>query len=110
MAKRRKKEKSWWAKFGWRVFGAVLMLWVLSLIGACLFYHVLDAGYNNATSRPVANLLGLYGARSADVILTWWGISLPVFLIAPLIWGYGFLRLREMVRPYWRLAAFLRSV
>ena len=107
MAKRKKKEKSWLVRLGWRVFGAALMLWVLSLIGACLFYHMLDAGYNNATSRPAANLLGAYGAHSADVILTWWGVALPVFLIAPLIWGYGFLRLREMVRPYWRLTAFV---
>lgn len=106
MAKRKNKTQSWWKKLCWRGLGAALILWVVSLILACVFYHHSDAGYNIASSRPVANLLGLYGAKSADAILTWWGLSLPIFLIAPLIWGYGFLRLREMVRPSWRLFAF----
>ena len=106
MAKRKNKTQSWWKKLCRRGLGAALILWVASLILACVFYHHSDAGYNIASSRPVANLLGLYGAKSADAILTWWGLSLPIFLIAPLIWGYGFLRLREMVRPYWRVFAF----
>lgn len=110
MAKRKKKQKSWWVKLCWRVFGAGLMLWVLSLIGSCLFYDMFDAAYNTASSRPAYNLLGAYGAKSADLILIWWGVALPIFLIAPLIWGYGFVRLREMVRPYWRVSAFVLGV
>ncbi len=105
MAKR-KKEKTFLTKILWRGFGLFLMLWIISLLAGCLFYDAFDAAYNNASSRPVSNLLGYYGAKSADMILTWWGIALPLFLIAPLVWGYGFLRLREMVRPYWRMLAF----
>ena len=106
MAKR-KKEKTFLNKLLWRSFGLVLMLWIISLWTGCLFYDAFDAAYNNASSKQVSNLLGLYGAKSADAILTWWGIALPLFLIAPFIWGYGFLRLREMVRPYWRMSAFI---
>ncbi len=107
MAKRKNKTQSWLKKMGWRVFGAALILWIISLMLACVFYHSSDAGYTMASSRPVANLLGLYGAKSADAVLTWWGLSLPIFLIAPLIWGVGFLRLREMIHPYWRGIAFV---
>lgn len=107
MAKRKKKEQTWWKKLCRRLFGALLMLWVISLIISCLGYHFYDPSFSNATTKPAANWLGLYGAKNADVILTWWGVALPLFLIAPVIWGYGFLRLREMVRPYWRLFAFI---
>lgn len=106
MAKTKKKQQKWWKKLLFRAFGAGLMLWAISLIISCLFYDVFDAGFNNASSRPVVNLLGLYGAKSADLILTWWGVALPIFLIAPVIWGYGFLRLREMLSPYFRVFAF----
>ena len=105
MAKR-KKQKSFLVKFAWRVFGLGLCVWVLSLIASCLFYDMSDPAYNIASSKSVHNLLGIYGAKSADIILTWFGIALPIFLIAPLIWGYGFFRLREFIRPYWRLFAW----
>ena len=103
---KRKKEKSFLAKLGKHLFGLTLILWVLSLIISCMFFNSSDAGYNLASSSPAQNLLGLYGSQNADLILTWFGIALPVFLIAPLIWGYGFLRLREFIHPWWRLFAF----
>lgn len=107
MAKTKKKQQKWYKKLLSRAFGAGLMLWTASLIVSCLFYDMFDAGFNNASSRPVVNLLGLYGAKSADLILTWWGVALPIFLIAPVIWGYGLLRLREMLSPYFRVFAFV---
>lgn len=103
---KRKKEKSFLAKLGKHLFGLTLILWVLSLIISCMFFNSSDAGYNLASSSPAQNLLGLYGSQNADLILTWFGIALPVFLIAPLIWGYGFLRLKEFIHPWWRLFAF----
>lgn len=106
MAKR-KKEKSVWAKAGRRLGGLALLLWALSALAACLFYDPADAGYNAATSQPAANLLGLYGAKTADIILTWLGLALPVFLIAPLVWGWVLLRGRELIHPWWRAFAFL---
>lgn len=106
MAKR-KKEKSIWVKCAWRLAGLALMAWVLSLLLSCLFYNGADAAFNTASSHPVHNLLGRFGAQNADLILTWLGLALPVFLIAPLIWGYNFLRLRPFIHPYWRIFAFL---
>ncbi len=107
MAKKKKKEKTLWAKIGWRLLGLALMLWVVSLWTSCLFYHHSDSAVNVASSHPVQNFLGLYGAANADVILTWTGFALPVFLVALFLWGYSFLRLRSLVHPYWRVFAFV---
>jgi len=107
MAKKKKKDKSLWAKTGWRLLGLITMLWTLSLWASCLFYHSTDSAVNVASSHPVQNFLGLYGATNADVILTWTGIALPVFLLALFLWGYSFLRVRGLVHPYWRGFAFL---
>lgn len=109
MAKR-KKQKSFGVKLTWRIFGLGLLLWTASLIVSCLFYDMADPAYNIASSKQVHNLLGVYGAKSADVILTWFGVVLPIFLIAPLIWGYNFLRLREFIHAYWRIFAWFTGV
>ncbi len=107
MAKKKKKEKTLWAKIGWRLFGLAIMVWVVSLWASCLFYHHFDSAVNVASSHPIQNYLGLYGATNADVILTWTGFALPVFLLALFLWGYSFLRLRNLVHPYWRIFAFV---
>lgn len=109
MAKR-KKEKSILVKTGWRVLGVGLMLWMLGLIVSSFFFDIHDAAYNTASAQPVHNLLGFWGAKSADLMLTWLGWALPIFLIAPFIWGYNFLRLREFVHAYWRMLAFVLGV
>ena len=106
MAKK-KKEKSFWIKTAWRTGGLLLMMWTVSLWLSCLFYHETDVSANMASSLPVQNLLGLYGAANADFILTWLGAALPVFLIAWFVWGYGFVRLQGLIRPYWRIFAWL---
>ncbi|MBQ9731798.1 MAG: DNA translocase FtsK 4TM domain-containing protein [Alphaproteobacteria bacterium] len=105
MVKSKKKNKPKWKVLLWRLTGLVLIIWTLSLIASCVFFDMFDAAYNNANSRPIMNLLGAYGAKSADIILTWWGIALPLFLVAPLLWGYELLRTGSLIRIYWRLMA-----
>ncbi|MBE6452605.1 MAG: hypothetical protein E7012_03860 [Alphaproteobacteria bacterium] len=107
MAKSKKKTKTGWKNSVWRLLGLALVVWVVSLIISCMFYNALDAAYNNANSRPIVNLLGTYGANSADMLLTWWGIALPLFLLSPLVWGYDLLRGRGFVHGYWRIMAFV---
>lgn len=106
MAKR-KKEKSIWVKISWQIGGVLLMMLTASLWVACLSYHSSDSAYNMASSQPIQNLLGVFGAKSADFILTWFGLALPLFLIAPFLWGYGFIRYREFMHGYWRSFAFV---
>ncbi len=110
MAKRKQKTIPWWKKLCWKTFGIGLIVWTISVLISCLFYNSADTAYNTANSNPVHNLLGGYGAHSADVVLTWLGLALPVFLVAPIIWGYTLFRSRELVHSYWRIFAFIVGV
>lgn len=113
MAKKsnRKKEKSFLNKVLWRLFGAFLITFTLAVLLSLLGYDAADPSANVATSRSVRNYLGHFGSDTADFIITYWGISPVIFLVAPLVWGYNFLRLREFFHPYARiLALFLGSV
>ena len=108
MAKKsnRKKEKSFLNKVLWRLFGAFIITLTLAAFASLVGYDAADASANVATSRQIHNYLGSFGSNLADFIVTYWGISLAVFLIAPISWGYNCLRLREFLHPYARILAF----
>ncbi len=105
MAKKKKKEKSFLAKLSIRLLGALMMLFVVFLFVSVFFFNPADSSYNTA-SDVVHNFFGSLGATSADFTLSWLGWALPVFLLAPLVWGYHLLRLREIINPYSRIFAF----
>ena len=109
MAKR-KKEKSWLGKAAVLFVGLVFMFGALALLAACLSFHSADAGYNVANSFKVQNILGVFGAVSADWILNWFGLALPLFLVAPLVWGYEIIRYRAFIRLYGRFFAVVVGV
>jgi S-DNA-T family DNA segregation ATPase FtsK/SpoIIIE len=109
MAKR-KKEKSTLSKLIVWSLGTALVVLTVALVVSCLFYSESDAGYNVANSSTVQNPLGAFGAVSASWILTWFGVALPIFFVAPLIWGYEIVRYRTFLSMYGRLSAFLLGV
>ena len=106
MAKR-KKEKSLLAKLSVLLIGIATIVITLALVSSCIFYNATDAGYNIANSKSVHNLLGNFGAVSADWILGWFGLALPIFLIAPLVWGYEIIRYKTFMHPYGRIFALI---
>ncbi len=106
MAKR-KKEKSLIAKLIILGIGICLISTTIAIIISCLSYNISDTGFNVANSRPINNILGSFGAYSSSWIITWFGISLPIFLIAPLIWGYEIIKYKTFIHAYGRLFAFL---
>lgn len=106
MAKR-KKEKSILAKLSVLLIGFAIIGLTLALSAACIFYDKTDTGYNLANSKAVHNLLGNFGAVSSDWILSWFGVALPIFFIAPLVWGYEIVRYKTFIRPYGRIFAFI---
>ena len=59
---------------------------------SCLSYHPQDNGINIISDSPVKNLLGSYGAKTADIILSSFGLAMPLFLLPLCLWG------RDMVR------------
>ena len=73
----------------WRLFGAFIITLTLAAFASLVGYDAADASANVATSRQIHNYLGSFGSNLADFIVTYWGISLAVFLIAPISWGYN---------------------
>lgn len=106
MAKRKKSE-SMAVKLLIMLTGVITALTVVWIIAACLGYHAEDAGYNVASSKDVQNFLGASGATVADFILTWFGLSLPIFLLPVLVWAYEVVRYKVCLKFWWRLFAWL---
>ena len=105
MAKK-KKEKSFIKKQTTRILGLTLIVFSIFTIISCIFYNTNDNAYNTISNETIKNFMGLAGAKSADFTITWFGLSLPIFLIIPIIWGYNLLRLRENFNIYIRFFAF----
>ncbi len=105
MAKKKKKEKNFAAKLGIRIFGLAMLLLSAFMLASVFFFNPQDSSFNTA-SGEISNYLGSFGAICADFCLSWFGFALPLFLIAPLVWGYHLLRLREVINPYSRVFAF----
>lgn len=106
----KKKKQTMLHKILRRLGGAALMLFCLFLLASLLFYHRFDPAVNVAGGESVHNYLGSAGAVTADWILTAFGVVLPIFLIAPLIWGYQSLRLREFINPYSRGVSWVLGI
>ena len=102
-----KKGKSLIIKAAVMLGGAVLILAIIWLLVACMGYNRDDSGYNVASSRDVKNFLGAKGAVAADLILSWWGVALPIFLLPMMIWGYEIIRYKTVIKFWWRVAAWL---
>ena len=107
---RRKKEKSLIARLAVLGIGSGLLVFTLVVIISCLAYNPFDAGYNIATSKSINNIFGAFGAYSSSWILGWFGVSLPIFLIAPLVWGYEIIRYKTFMHSYGRIFAMLLGV
>ena len=103
MAKR--KEKSFMAKALVLCLGISIILITLLLLTSCIFYQASDAGYNVATSKAVHHFLGYGGSFVGSWILNWFGLALPFFFIAPVVWGYEIIRYKTFMHPYGRVFA-----
>lgn len=105
--KTKKKEKTLIAKTAWRALGLTIMLITILMILSSFFFNPNDVSFNTASSAEINNYLGRFGAMSADFTMSWLGWAMPIFLLAPLIWGYSMLRLKEVIHPYSRIFAFI---
>ena len=82
------------------------LAFAITLIG----YDSLDTSLNNASSAPVNNPLGLYGAITADLSLQYFGLAAAIPAIVLLAWGGRLLRHRSVPHFGWRLLAVLIAV
>ncbi len=106
---KKKKKMSIYYQISRRIYGLFLILMSVALLGAVCFYSPLDSSFNYAGNK-VTNLLGNFGANSADFILTFLGVSLLIFLVASCIWGYALCCLQPMTHWFLRLFFWLAGI
>lgn len=87
---------------GFLIIASCLFIWV-----SCAFYHIQDRGINIVSDTPVKNALGIYGATTADYVLSAFGIIVPIMLLAVFRWGVDLVRGYDFIFPYSRCIAIL---
>ena len=106
----KKKKKTWFNKSLHRMCGALLVGGALFALVSVIFFNAGDNALNVSSAENVRNLLGAEGAKTADWVLSWFGLALVLFLVAPIVWGINELRLREFVNPYSRILAWILGI
>ena len=92
---KKKKKISTYYQISRRVYGMLLILISLVFWAAVGCYSPHDNSFNYAGDK-ISNILGSFGANSADIIITFWGLSLPLYLLAFCAWGYQLCRLQPI--------------
>lgn len=115
MAKKSGKEKehkSFIFKLWCKLCGIFFMIFPVVVFVSLIGYDASDPSLNKFTtsSSEVHNFLGLFGAILADAVLATFGISLIIFLLVPLFWGYGLYRYKEFPECKTRIFAWFVGV
>ena len=106
MAKKKQKQ-SFLRKITLRILGILLIIGCFFTWASCAFYHHQDNAVNIVSDAPIKNLLGIYGATTADYALSGFGLILPLFLLAVCRWGYHLAKGEGFINAFSRLFAFV---
>lgn len=94
----------------------VKKIWGLSLIivGAVVlsmlaFYSASDGSFNLANDT-INNPFGLSGSSFASILLTFSGLSFPIFITAIMFWGYNICRTKEISFGWLRIVLWVLGV
>lgn len=108
MAKKNKKQTIWY-KISRRVWGIGLIIACWAILAAICFYSAGESSFNLANDK-VNGVLGLSGSSIAALVLTFFGLSLPVFILVIMFWGYNICRLQPISNFWLRLLAWFLGV
>lgn len=92
------------------MWGVLLIAIVVITYTSLATYHLSDPAFNNQNGGTVQNLLGSFGADLAEAVLFGFGVSLPLFLLGWLNWGYSLIFYRTVAALKSRLFAFVVGV
>jgi S-DNA-T family DNA segregation ATPase FtsK/SpoIIIE len=87
------------------LLGGVLILAALSLAVALLGHDANDPSLNHATTGPIGNPLGYFGASVADLSLQMFGYAAWVPVIVLPIWGLRLILGAPFDLSWWRIVA-----
>lgn len=107
MAKKKiikEQQKSLWQKMMCNLLGIAFILLSISLYISIFSYNAEDPSFNKATDGTVQNILGIFGAYSADFIFRSFGLALIIFLAVPFFWGIALLRFHAFAE--WKMRVF----
>ena len=108
MAKKKKKVTIY-DKISSRIYGLLLIVLGWGVLAAVCFYSPKDSSFNFATNGT-DNLLGYFGASTADTVLTFFGLALPLFTIPLMVWGYRFCKMENIKFFYLHVIAWLVGI
>lgn len=98
MAKKKKKITVF-DKVSRRIYGMLMIILGWALLAAVCFYSPSDSSFNLATDNT-KNLFGYIGASTADTVLTFFGLALPLFTIPLMVWGYRLCKMED-IKWFW---------
>ena len=84
-----------------RLMGLLLIVIALSVFLALLTFHPSDSAMNLRNDNVPQNLLGSFGAALDDLVLSSFGLVLPLFLLGFFVWGVQLLRHNALV--FWKI-------
>ena len=91
-----------------REFGGLALIIVAGAAAAALAsWSVSDPSFSHATSAPVRNLLGAYGAITADLAMQLFGLAALAIILPPALWGWRLTSHRILDSLRWRFLAWL---
>ena len=108
MAKKNKKNQNTkFKRFVIKLSGLLLILAALAVYASLATYNPADPAFNNLNDNLPLNALGGFGANLAEFVLFAFGVSLPIFLLGWLVWGYNLLRHNLIIEAKIRILAFV---
>lgn len=109
---KKEEPKSWINILGCKILGILLMILPILVDASLADYSSTDPSFNKVTtsSQEVQNFLGLFGATAADAVLSTLGISLIIFLLVPIFWGYSLYRYASFPEYKTRIFAWFVGV
>ncbi len=84
--KNQKKQDTFYYIFGRPFLGIIITIANILIIGSVCCYFPTDNSFNK-TGDEIKNIFGIFGANAADFILSVFGLSLPLFLLAFFGWA-----------------------
>ena len=104
---RKKRKQTLLQKLTIKTLGFSMMAFCLFAWLSCLFYNHQDNAINIVSDAPIKNLLGKYGAITADYTLSGFGLITPIFLLIIFCWGHDIVKGFGFINAYSRILAFI---
>ncbi len=92
------------------IAGAVLIIGALLLTAALATWSVQDPSLSHATMNPVRNVLGPYGAITADLLMQLLGLAALALVLPIGIWGWRIASHRPLGREWVRVAVWIAGM